>query len=72
MWEYRDIIYLAICNQILSYDELLRDDTLSEEDRDMANYIIEKSIEVRDKLEKEIMGEDDKPISRPRWEEGTM
>ena len=72
MWEYRDIIYLAICNQILSYDELLRDDTLSEEDKDMANYIIEKSIEVRDKLEKEIMGEDDKPISRPRWEEGTM
>lgn len=72
MDKYKEILYLAICNQILIYNDFLEDETISEEERGMANYIIEKSMEVRDILEKEIMGNEDKPISRPRWEEETM
>ena len=60
----KEIIYLAICNQIQIYSLLLEQEDLGEEDRGMANYIIQISTQVEEKLREELK---DKPISRPPW-----
>lgn len=61
----KEIIYLAICNQIQIYSLLLEQEDLGEEDRGMANYIIQISTQVEEKLREEL--QKDKPISRPSW-----
>lgn len=61
----KEIIYLAICNQIQIYSLLLEQEDLGEEDRGMANYIIQISTQVEEKLREEL--QKDKPISRPLW-----
>lgn len=60
----KEIIYLAICNQIQIYSLLLEQEDLGEEDRGMANYIIQISNQLEEKLRLEL---GDKPISRPPW-----
>ena len=59
----KEIIYLAICNQIQIYSLLLEQEDLGEEG--MANYIIQISTQVEEKLREEL--QKDKPISRPPW-----
>lgn len=61
----KEIIYLAICNQIQIYSLLLEQEDLGEEDRGMANYIIQISTQVEEKLREEL--QKDKSISRPPW-----
>lgn len=61
----KEIIYLAICNQIQIYSLLLEQEDLGEENRGMANYIIQISTQVEEKLREEL--QKDKPISRPPW-----
>lgn len=50
----KEIIYLAICNQIQIYSLLLEQEDLGEEDRGMANYIIQISTQVEEKLREEL------------------
>lgn len=64
MDEFRDIIYLAICNQIQIYNYILENQEMDEENTQMAKYILEKSLELEDKLRKDFEG---KPIERPKW-----
>lgn len=51
MEEYIDVIYLALCNQILSYSALLEEEEVGEEELPLIEYIISRSEELRAKLE---------------------
>lgn len=64
MDEFRDIIYLAICNQIQIYNYILENQEMDEENTQMAKYILEKSLKLEDKLRKDFEG---RPIERPKW-----
>ena len=67
--EDKEIIYLALCNQVQSYQLLLEDsENLSEENRGMAEYIISRSLEMIDKLALELGVEGANAIKRPRWD----
>lgn len=68
MEDDKEIIYLALCNQIQSYQLFLEDsNNLSEEELGMANYIISRSLEIADKLASEL-NDEDKIIERPKWD----
>lgn len=65
------IIYLALCNQVQSYQLLLQEElnNLSEEERGMIEYIISRSLEIIDKLTPELeSSEKDLAIKRPKWD----
>ena len=67
MQEDDDIIYLALCNQLQSYQLLLEEEKdLSEENRMMAEYIISRTEELIDKYAKKIGN--DTTIQRPQWD----
>lgn len=51
MEEYIDVIYLALCNQILSYSAILEEEEVGEEELPLIEYIISRSEELRAKLE---------------------
>lgn len=51
MEEYIDVIYLALCNQILSYSAILEEEGVEEEELPLIEYIISRSEELRAKLE---------------------
>lgn len=59
------IIYLAIGNQIQLYSELLEEGNLDPENRGMAEYILKRSLDIEDKLRREL--QQDNPIPRPPW-----
>lgn len=63
--ENREIIYLAICNQIQIYNYLLEQGDLDTENKGMAEYILKESLKIADNMSKELQSE--KPISRPIW-----
>ena len=73
-----EILYLAICNQIGLYNSFLEDNknNLSKEDIEFSEYIIARSMEIRDNMEKNLDNrfdlDVDKPISRPKWTEESM
>lgn len=68
MEDDKEIIYLALCNQIQAYQLFLEDsNNLSEEELGMANYIISRSLEIADKLALEL-NDEDKIIERPKWD----
>ena len=61
------IIYLALCNQLQSYQLLLEEEKdISEENRMMTEYIISRTEELIDKYAKK-MG-NDTTIQRPQWD----
>lgn len=62
----REIIYIALSNQVNLYSELLEAKDISEDDKNLSQYIIDRSLQLLDKYEKEIT---DKPniIPRPLW-----
>ena len=74
----REILYFAICNQIGLYNSFLEDNknNLSKEDIEFSEYIIARSMEIRDNMEKDFLikpnSDVDKPISRPKWTEESM
>ena len=63
----REIIYLAICNQIQIYSALLEKEDMDPENRGMAEYILNQSLEIEEKLRQEI--ENTNTIQRPKWNE---
>lgn len=73
-----EILYFAICNQIGLYNSFLEDNknNLSKEDIEFSEYIIARSMEIRDNMEKNLKNkfdlDVDKPISRPKWTEESM
>lgn len=73
-----EILYFAICNQIGLYNSFLEDNknNLSKEDIEFSEYIIARSMEIRDNMEKNLENkfdlDVDKPISRPKWTEESM
>lgn len=73
-----EILYLAICNQIGLYNSFLEDNrnNLSQEDIEFSEYIISRSMEIRDSIEMDLLKsnteKEDKPINRPRWTEESM
>ena len=60
-----EIIYLAICNQIQLYPQLLEEEDLDQENRGMAEYILNESLKVEKELGDKLQRE--KPIERPKW-----
>lgn len=74
----REILYFAICNQIGLYNSFLEDNknNLSKEDIEFSEYIIARSMEIRDNMKKDFLikpnSDVDKPISRPKWTEESM
>ena len=65
MAENREIIYLAICNQIQIYHLLLEDSSLDKDNREMMSYILEESLKIEENMRKELQIET--PIGRPKW-----
>lgn len=62
----REIIYLAICNQIQIYSGLLEQEEMDPENKGMAEYILNKSLEIEEKLREEI-NQETTTIKRPKW-----
>lgn len=61
------IIYLALCNQLQSYQLLLEEEKdISEENRMMTEYIISRTEELLDKYAQKIGN--DTTIQRPQWD----
>lgn len=65
MAENREIIYLAICNQIQIYHLLLEDSSIDKDNREMMSYILEESLKIEENMRKELQKET--PIGRPQW-----
>lgn len=65
MVENREIIYLAICNQIQIYHLLLEDSSIDKDNREMMSYILEESLKIEENMRKELQKET--PIGRPKW-----
>lgn len=61
----KEILYLAICNQIQIYNLLLEEEEMDAENRGMAEYILQESIKIEEKLREDLTKE--KPIKRPNW-----
>lgn len=61
------IIYLALCNQLQSYQLLLEEEKdISEENRMMTEYIISRTEELIDEYAQKIGN--DTTIQRPQWD----
>lgn len=73
-----EILYFAICNQIGLYNSFLEDNknNLSKEDIEFSEYIIARSMEIRENMENGLLYkfnlDEYKPISRPKWTEENM
>lgn len=65
MKENREIIYLAICNQIQLYHIALEEGDLDEENRGMMEYILSESLKIEENMRVEL--QKDNPIKRPNW-----
>ena len=64
--ENREIIYLAICNQIQMYHLLLENDSnIDKDNKSMMEYILEESLIIEENMRKEL--QKDSPIKRPSW-----
>ena len=67
MQEDDDIIYLALCNQLQSYQLLLEEEKdLTEENRLMAEYIISRTERLVEIYAQKIGS--DTSIQRPQWD----
>ena len=64
MDDTKEIIFIALSNQINLYSTLLEDTSLSKEEQEMVQYILSRSCEIYDSMSQEL---EDTPISRPQW-----
>ena len=68
----KEIIYLALINQIEHYKEVLEDTSipLKEEERTLAEYIFMRTLEIEEKYATEMAKEipKDDIIQRPSWD----
>ena len=65
MKENREIIYLAICNQIQLYHIALEEGDLDKENKGMMEYILSESLKIEENMRVEL--QKDNPIKRPSW-----
>ena len=64
--ENREIIYLAICNQIQLYYLALEEiPDMDKENKKMIEYILSESEKIADNMSIEL--QKDQPIKRPKW-----
>lgn len=63
----KEIIYLAICNLLTLYSNLLETGELQGEDRELAEHIMQRAKSIEEKLREDL--DPDKPhiIPRPEW-----
>lgn len=64
MDDTKEIIFIALSNQINLYSTLLEDTSLSNQEQEMVQYILSRSCEIYDSMSQEL---EDTPISRPKW-----
>lgn len=63
-----DILYLAICNQILECETLLtQEKELTEDDQAMIKYIQSESQNLEERLRSQVANHLEMPIQRPLW-----
>lgn len=63
-----DILYLAICNQILECETLLtQEKELTEDDQAMIKYIQSESQKLEERLRSQVADYLEMPIQRPLW-----
>lgn len=61
----KEIIYLAICNQIQLYSIALEEVEMDEANKDMAKFILDESLKIEEEMRADLQKE--RPISRPIW-----
>lgn len=67
MDDEKEIVYIALSNSIIHYNNLLEDvENLSQEEIKTAEYLLSRSIEVLDKYSKDIVDET-QPMKKPVW-----
>lgn len=67
----KEIIYLALINQLEHYKEVLEDTSkypLEGEDRSLIEYVFMRTLEIEEKYYNELAKEADSPIQRPKWD----
>lgn len=65
----REVIILALGNQINIYSYILENDpNLTQEDREMALTILNSTVEVEQKYREEFQKTEDVPLKRPNWD----
>lgn len=69
----KEIIYIALINQIESYKEVLEDteNSLNTEEKELAQYILMRTLELEKKFYQEIANnssDEDLKIQRPQWD----
>lgn len=63
-----DILYLAICNQVLECETLLtQEKELTEDDQAMIEYIQSESQKLEARLRSQVANHLEMPIQRPLW-----
>ena len=67
MDDSREIIYFALSNLVISYTEALRLNKMNQDEKEMTQYIIERSEQLMKGLEDEIIKETNQPIQKPKW-----
>lgn len=67
MDDSREIIYFALSNLVISYTEALRLNKMNQDEKEMTQYIIERSEQLMKGLEDEIIKETSQPIQKPKW-----
>lgn len=69
MEDEQEIIYIALSNSIMHYTLLLeKEENLSQDDATMAKHLLSRTEQLLDKYAA-IINNEEKPMSRPRWEQ---
>lgn len=66
----KEIIYLALINQIENYKQVLEDTSnpLKEDERTLAEYIFMRTLEIEEKYYEELYKGKNETIQRPSWD----
>lgn len=63
-----EIIYIGLSNSVIIYQKALESGEIKDAEAiQMANYIINRSLELLSAYEAKIDNKDNQPISKPRW-----
>lgn len=65
MDDEKEIIYIALSNSLSLYKELLEEDNIEPDERELVEYLIERHLNLIDKYHDEIT--QSTTIKRPKW-----
>lgn len=65
MDDEREIIYIALSNSLSMYKELLEDNNIDPDERELVEYLIERHLNLIDKYHDKIT--ESSTIKRPKW-----